>query len=71
MMARRGRRPKVHRAEGSRDYHINVGTAQYAFRAGDDGKLRALGQVDRTTEDFAFAKELVAARVAVEGTEEE
>lgn len=61
-MSRRGRRPDV-KANGD-DYSVVVKGQKFEFRAGGDGRLRALGAPDRGSEDFAFARELVAGAVA-------
>lgn len=55
-MSRRGRPPKV--VEAGNNFSVKVKGAQYEFRQGEDGKLRALGTPERN-EDFAYAKEQV------------
>lgn len=65
MAKRRGRRPNV--STNGDSYSVRVKGQDFSFRAGGDGKLRALGTPDRSSEDFAFAKELVSKTIQ-EGT---
>lgn len=56
-MSRRGRRPNV--KSNGEDYSVIVKGQKFEFRAGGDGRLRALGTPDRESEDYAFARDLV------------
>lgn len=57
MPGRRGRPPKV-RQVGENEYAVSVKGKAYQFRRGEDGRLRALGNVERD-EDYEFARQQV------------
>lgn len=64
-MGRRGRPPKVEVNGDERT--IKVKGQTFKFRHGSDGRLRALGAPERT-EDFEYARQLVAQYTPEEGT---
>ena len=61
---RRGRPPAISN-DGS-TYVTKVRGKQFMFRAGGDGRLRALGNPERD-QDFDYAREHVAKHVVKEG----
>lgn len=68
MTSRVGRPPHVRELnEEGTEFGVNVGGVQHTFRAGDDGRIRAVGSIARDsarTEDRAFAKSRVMAHIA-------